>query len=320
MGNAVEGKAGIFAFVPSYNHARFVEECLRSIFAQTLAPRKLLVIDDGSRDDSPAVIERVLKDCPFPAELIVRGNRGLCRTLNQALSLSEGEYFAYIGSDDFWLPGFLQARFEMMEKRPKAVLSYGHAYLVDESGEAFDDTSRHADDWADYPDGDARAMLLRGVAPVSSTIFYRRAAIERVGWNEDARLEDYEMYLRLMNMGEFAFDPRLLSAWRHHGYNTSGDHVLMLDEVLAAQERNFDLLGVTRRELDEIQTRTKFRYARIQLQHGDKRSALRLAGESWRGAESGLQLGKFAARMLVPMPVVELRRNLKKQTARKRIH
>src|SRR5688572_31576592 len=118
MGNAVKRNEGVFAFVPSYNHAPFVEECLRSIFAQTLPPRKLLVIDDGSKDDSPAIIERVLKDCPFPSELIVRENRGLCCTLNEALELSEGRYFAYIGSDDFWLPEFLAARQEMLERRP----------------------------------------------------------------------------------------------------------------------------------------------------------------------------------------------------------
>ena len=318
MGNAVDssgtnGTASVFVAVPSYNHAPFIEECLRSIFGQTLHPAKLLVIDDGSRDGSPAIIERVLQECPFDAELIVRENRGLCRTLNQALDASSGEYFAYIGSDDFWLPEFLAARFEMMESRPDAVLGYGHAYLVDDAGERFDRTDDHTDDWADYPDGDARPMLLEGIAPISSSIFYRRSALDKVRWNEDARLEDYEMYLRLMNLGEFAFDPRVLSAWRHHGYNTSGDHKLMLDEVLAAQERNFDRLGVSRAELDKIQARTKFRYARIQLQHGNKRSALRLAGESWRGAASHLQLGKFAARMLVPMPVVEMRRSFKRK-------
>ena len=88
----------VFAFVPSYNHAPFIEKCLTSIINQTLPPRKLLVIDDGSRDDSPRIIERVLKDCPFDAELIVRENRGLCATLNQGFGLSEGKYFAYIGS------------------------------------------------------------------------------------------------------------------------------------------------------------------------------------------------------------------------------
>ena len=117
----------VFAFVPSYNHAPFIEKCLRSIIGQTLLPAKLLVIDDGSRDDSPRIIERILKDCPFDAELLVRENRGLCATLNQGVGLSEGKYFAYIGSDDYWLPEFFAARAELMERRLGAVLGYGHA-------------------------------------------------------------------------------------------------------------------------------------------------------------------------------------------------
>src|SRR5690349_16677587 len=104
----------VFVAVPSYNHAPFVEECLRSIIGQTLRPKKLLVVDDGSRDGSPAVIEKVLKDCPFDSELISRENRGLCATLNEALEQSSGEYFAYLGSDDIWLPGFLEEQSNLL--------------------------------------------------------------------------------------------------------------------------------------------------------------------------------------------------------------
>ncbi|HEX8292571.1 MAG TPA: glycosyltransferase family A protein, partial [Pyrinomonadaceae bacterium] len=112
--------------VPSYNHAPYVAAALRSVLAQTLAPARLLVIDDGSRDGSPRVIEDVLKDCPFPCELIARENRGLCATLNEGLSKTEGAYFAYLGSDDLWLPDFLAARVALLEARPRAVLAYGH--------------------------------------------------------------------------------------------------------------------------------------------------------------------------------------------------
>ncbi|HQU86728.1 MAG TPA: glycosyltransferase family A protein, partial [Pyrinomonadaceae bacterium] len=109
MKNA-ESKSEVFTFVPSYNHAPFIEKCLKSIINQTLKPKKLLVIDDGSKDDSPKIIEKVLKNCPFDSELIVRENRGLCATLNQGFSESSGEYFAYIGSDDIWLSRFLEER------------------------------------------------------------------------------------------------------------------------------------------------------------------------------------------------------------------
>src|SRR5215207_11110643 len=109
--------------VPSYNHAPYVAAALRSVFAQTHATARLLVIDDGSRDGSPRVIEAALKDCPFPCELIARANRGLCATLNEGLAKTEGAYFAYLGSDDLWRPDFLAARVALMQERPRAVLA-----------------------------------------------------------------------------------------------------------------------------------------------------------------------------------------------------
>ncbi len=310
---ANESNPDVFVVVPSYNHAPFIEICLRSIIGQTRSPKKLLVIDDGSRDDSPAIIDRVLKDCPFDSELIVRENRGLCRTLNQAFELSTGKYFAYIGSDDYWLEGFIENRVKLLEGRPGAALGYGHAYFVDENGREYDSTAEYISTWGNYPDGDPRRMLLRGIAPVSSTLFYRRSALEVVSWNEDSRLEDYELYLKMMQVGEFAFDPAILSAWRQHGYNTSGDTLLMLNEVIAAQERNFDILGLTRDELIEIQTETRYRYARELLQHGEKRSALKLASANWRGAPETFDLFRFGFRMLIPMAAVNAYRRRKRE-------
>lgn len=308
-------KSDIFVCVPSYNHANYIEQCLRSIIAQTVAPRKLLVIDDGSRDTSIQIIGRVLKDCPFDAELIARENRGLCRTLNQAFSLSEGKYFAYIGSDDIWLPEFLEERNKLLDERYNAVLAYGHAYLIDDVGNAFDSTTNFADTWANYPDGDAREMTLNGGAPISSTVVYRRSALEDVEWNDEARLEDYEMYLKLSVRGDFAFDPQILSAWRRHETNTSSDHQMMLHEILAAHERNFKSLGTDRDEMKKIQQRIRFQYARMELQYGNKSSAIKMASKSWRGARSPAELIKFYLRILVPMGLVEMRRRSRRETA-----
>src|SRR5882672_4544514 len=154
------GQPRVSVVVPSYNHAPFVEATLRSIMKQTLQPAQLLVIDDGSRDESTAVIERVLSACPFPCELVVRSNRGLCATLNEGFERTRGNYFAYLGSDDLWLPDFLSARVGLLESRPEAVLAYGHAYFIDEQNAIIDCTA----DWAHYADGDVREMLLQTTA------------------------------------------------------------------------------------------------------------------------------------------------------------
>ncbi|HEX8096495.1 MAG TPA: glycosyltransferase, partial [Pyrinomonadaceae bacterium] len=289
--------SSVSVVVPSYNHAPFVEKCLRSVFKQTLRPLELKVIDDGSTDQSPEIIERVLKDCPFACELIARENRGLCATLNEGFERgSRGHYFAYLGSDDLWLPGFLAARVGILEERPRAVLAYGNAYSIDEHDRVIDSTA----DWARYVDGDARRMLLTTLAPLSPTVVYRKSALERHRWNERARLEDYELYLRLSAEGEFAFDPRVLSAWRQHGYNTSRNLTLMLEEKIAAQRRLAGELGVGARELERFQALARFRGAEELARAGRKAEAVRLLPRSLRGIPSAAEAFRTVMRLLVP--------------------
>ena len=288
---------GVSVVVPSYNHAPFVERALRSVFRQTLPPLELVVIDDGSRDDSPRLIERVLRDSPVACELIARENRGLTATLNEGFArAARGRYFAYLGSDDVWLPQFLEARVETLEARPRAVLGYGNAYSIDEDDRVIDCTI----DWARYRDGDVRRMLLETLAPLSPTVVYRRDALRGHGWNEQAGLEDYELYLRLSADGEFAFDPRVLSAWRQHGYNTSDNIGLMLGEKLAAQRRAAASLGLGAGELAEFQRLAKFRGAQEFMRRGEKSEALKLAAGNWRGALTKVETLRLLAGLLVP--------------------
>ena len=291
--------------VPSYNHARFVAGCLRSIFKQTHAPAELVVIDDGSTDDSVRVIERELRDCPFPCELVARANRGLCATLNEGLRRTGGDFFAYLGSDDLWLADFLRERVALLESRGRAVLAYGHALLIDAENRVVDSS----EDWgAAYADGDARPMLLRTTAPLSPTVLYRRAAVARHGWREGARLEDYELYLKLAAEGEFAFGPRPLAAWRWHGANASRDQRMMLDEQLAAQRRARALLGLGERELSRLHARLRFERAEDFLRLGRKREALRLALSNLSGARSPRAVARILARLAAPYSLVSARR------------
>ena len=301
--------------VPSFNHAAFVEATLRSVFRQTLKPARLLVIDDGSTDDSARVVEKVLNDCPFPAELIARANRGLCATLNEGLSKTSGRYFAYLGSDDLWLPDFLAARVQTLESRTRAVVAYGHAFIIDERGDVIDCTL----DWAAYADGDARRMLLEETfAPMSPTVLYRRDALERTGWNERARLEDYELYLRLSAQGEFAFDPRVLSAWRRHASNTSRDFAWMIEARLEAQANVAAELDLSAAELRRFRRVLEFAGAEDLLRLGDKPRALSFLRRGLRGAPSTKALARVLLRLLTPYTLVERRRRRTRLRAARR--
>ena len=302
----------ISVLVPSYNHASFVEKTLRSIFAQTFQPEKLIVIDDGSKDESWKIIERVLKDCPFPFEFIKRENRGLCATLNEGFSRIESEYFAYLGSDDVWLATFLEKRIKLLENRPQAVLAFGHAFLIDEKDNIIDSTKN----WTEFADGDMLPRLLRGVIFSSPSVVYRRAAVEKYGWNENSRLEDYELYLKLATDGEFARDAEnILCGWRQHGLNASGNLPEMFLEQIAAQNRVFEKLNISRAELDRVQAEMKFEAVANFIRHGFRREAISLFWENRRGAKSPAQIGKMLARLAVPQTLFQWNRRRKREKA-----
>lgn len=300
----------ISVLVPSHNHARFIERTLRSIFAQTVGIKKLLVIDDGSTDGSPVVIENILADCPFESELIVRENRGLCATLNEGLSKTDGEFFAYLGSDDLWLPSFLEDQVPLLQSRPNAVLAFCHAFVIDEDEMIIDRT----DNWADFVDGNMLPCLLRGEILSSPGVVYRRSAVERYGWNENSRLEDYELYLNLCGTGEFARNEKLLCAWRQHGSNTSDNFPEMLQEHIAAQDRVAGRLGIERTELDRIQSELKFKGVRDHLRGGYKKEAWRLFREN-RSGRSVSETMKTYVRLMMPQPLFQWNRARKRRSA-----
>ncbi|MGC2238977.1 MAG: glycosyltransferase [Pyrinomonadaceae bacterium] len=301
----------ISVLVPSYNHAPFVERTLRSIFAQVLKPKKLIVIDDGSKDESAGIIERVLRDCPFENEFFARENRGLCATLNEGFAKMSGEFFAYLGSDDIWLPEFLEQQAELLNKRPNAVLAFGHAFLIDEQDQIIDRT----DNWTQFSDGDLLPALLRGIIFSSPTVVYRRAALEKHRWNENSRLEDYEMYLKLAADGEFARNEEILCAWRQHDRNVSGDTPLMLDEMIAAQNAQAEKLGISREELEKIQKEVKFEAVFNYVRHGKRREAVSLFLENLGGAKSPVQIAKMLFRLAVPQTIFQWNRRRKRQKA-----
>ena len=91
--------------VPCFNHVRFIEQALRSIYMQTYRNLRITVIDDGSIDGSVDVIAQTIKASPFPASFIARANRGAAATINEAIAMSDGVFVNVLNSDDAFAPG-----------------------------------------------------------------------------------------------------------------------------------------------------------------------------------------------------------------------
>lgn len=295
MDETKNGPNRISVVVPSFNHERFVGRALQSILTQSRPPDELLVIDDGSSDGSVGVIERTLADAPFPAELIVRANRGLSATLNEGLRRTSGTLFAYLSSDDLWHPERLAVAAERLAN-DEASMSFGDCTIIDQD-------DRQLSIWAagyHIPSLSLDDLFRFRSIPLSSTVTYRRSAVERFGWNEQSRMEDYELYLLLASEGRLAYIPRSLGYWRMHTGNVSKELPLMLTEALATQRRVASRINLSTEALARYQTCVRFAYGGFFLQAHQWRRGARLSLANLRGAPAAGVLARRLGRLLLP--------------------
>jgi alpha-1,3-rhamnosyltransferase len=304
MAQILQQNSTVSVCIPSYNHSQYIEQCLRSIFVQTHAPSELIVIDDGSTDDSIKIIEKTLKDCPFPCELIVRPNKGHVLTINEGLEMAHGEFFAVIASDDIWLPDFLKYRVSQLQKRPEAVLAYGHCYIIDDENNIVASTK----DWYKYDDGNVRNMLLTRYPPSSPTVVYRKSALNIHKWNPKSFVEDYEISLRLSTLGDFAFESTILSAKRVHKNNMSNNTLALQQGVSAAMESNAELLRITKDEQKLI--RDNIRWSSIEpfLLSGNRVQAFKQAMLCINSNHSLSDKTKMFLKLFLPYSFIKFRR------------
>jgi glycosyltransferase involved in cell wall biosynthesis len=114
-------KGSISVVVPVYNAELYLKQCLDSVFAQTLVPQEVIVINDGSTDGSLGI----LKNYPKPIRLYSRENRGVSATINEAIGYVRGDYVALIDNDDYWQPDKLQRQAHFMHQNPQLDACFG---------------------------------------------------------------------------------------------------------------------------------------------------------------------------------------------------
>jgi len=273
MNQSIQQNPKVSVGIPSYNHSRYIERTLESIFAQTYRNIQLIVVDDGSTDNSPAIIEKILKNSPFDCELIARQNKGQGVTANECIERTSSEFHAPVASDDMWFPDFLERRVNLFLKRPNAVLAYGHCFLVDENDKIIGCST----DWETYGDKDTRKTLLKMYGPQSPTVVYRRSTLETQMFHPDNFVDDIDLYMRLSVLGEFAFDSSINSVYRIHTTNMSTKIDALLDGQVTTFQRNREILGLSPEEMAEIETRIRWNGANLFLTRRRRFEAIKMS-------------------------------------------
>ena len=122
--------------IPLYNKAPYVQKALESVFAQTYTDFELIIVNDGSTDDSAAIAEECLHTShlsPLAFRLITQENSGVSAARNNGVSVSSGEYIAFLDADDWWAPTFLEKMAQLIEDYPDVGL-YASNYYYHKDG------------------------------------------------------------------------------------------------------------------------------------------------------------------------------------------
>jgi len=216
----------VSVIITSYNYARFIGETIQSVLDQTYLDVEVIVVDDGSTDNTPEVLAR------FGDRItcIYQRNQGKSGALNRGIDAARGRYLAFVDSDDAWLPDALERRLAVFESDPGVGVVYGRTLVMDESGTLLPYMNGAP---PRYPDDTLRS-LLHGVFIPFLTFMARRTCLDQAGtyFNPDfGATNDWELYLRLSRACRFHFVDQPLARYRVHGSNWSGNSGVMAKQM-----------------------------------------------------------------------------------------
>ena len=218
----------VSVLVPVYNLGRFIEPCLLSLLEQqTNFDFEVIAIDDGSSDDSWAIMQRLAQQWPQLKALQNSQNMGLAKTQKRLLREATGEYIAYVDGDDLALPGKLQRQADYLDAHSGCTLCYHEAEMFDDETDARIKlftcdyyNARHLDSVM------TREALIRfGVFVNASSIMFRRYEGMENAIDEGCKIIlDYPWHILnlSLNPGTLDFIPELLGRYRYHTQSFGG--------------------------------------------------------------------------------------------------
>jgi glycosyltransferase involved in cell wall biosynthesis len=234
--------------IPSYNHAKFVLSTIKAAASIDIRDKEIIVIDDGSTDESVAVIREYIGDANSDVNirLISRENRGLVRTLNEGLSIALGKYFYVVASDDIPIPEGIVRLVNLLGDNDEVHFAMGNALVMhaeQQGGLMPTYRSAHARFFSLEADLRSKAMFMNYPNPLllQGTVFRTSTLMDIGGWREDILLDDFSLFVRLLSnfpqMGKhFLYKPDIMVClYRQHtsnSYRNSMRQLMLVEQSL----------------------------------------------------------------------------------------
>ncbi|WP_426141140.1 glycosyltransferase family 2 protein [Pseudomonas sp. DWP3-1-2] len=212
---------------PCYNAEKFLEDAMASIFAQDYGNFEVIVVDDGSTDNSYAMLEALQARYPF--QLYRQANQGVSAALNHGLKYAKGVYVSTPDLDDIMLPSSVRIRAEYLDKHPHVGCVGALIIYMDSEGNNTKFQKLKEIKHFDFDEILSDAIVVG--APVS---LYRMDALKAAGlYDPDIRVQDFQMTLKIAHLG-YGIDvlPVSVTRYRRHPNNLSRKYKVLLDADL----------------------------------------------------------------------------------------
>jgi alpha-1,3-rhamnosyltransferase len=206
----------VSVLIPSYNNQSFVIKCIQGVLNQSYRNIELIIIDDGSTDSSPQLINEFNSSLQSKFKFISQSNIGLPKTINYFLTLVTGKYFCLCASDDFWVENKIELQVKYMESF-SFKMCFGKVIPVDLFGNILNNdlNSKLKGGWI-FND----LMLMKFHPPVNY-MYLTETVLSLGGFDEEIHTEDYYMNLKIAEKYEIGFIDEYLSYYRLHSYKNS---------------------------------------------------------------------------------------------------
>lgn len=214
--------------ITCYNHGRWLPDAIGSVMAQDYKPIELIVVDDGSTDNTAEICLR------FPGlRYVHQENAGLSAARNRGLREASGSLIAFLDADDLLLPHAVTSGVRWLSANPDWAFVFGGHRGVDEGRRPIWETMPEPED-ASYEE-----LLRRNVVVMHAAVLYRRQSLEEIGAFDSSlrSSEDYDVYLRLARSHAFGCYSEPVAEYRRHGSNMSEDAGRMLRSTLNVLQR-----------------------------------------------------------------------------------
>lgn len=227
----------VSVIIPTCNRSRYLCETIDSVLAQTYRDFEIIVVDDGSTDDTAEIIKRYGDNLRY----IYQKNQGISEAMNTGIRNSQSEYFVVLDDDDLWLPDFLETQVAVLDQRSESAFVCSAAYVIDPEGEIDRQSVGGALRDRSFED------LLKDNFIFSSTTLIRRTCFEAVGYlDRDLKIvQDWDLWLRLAKKYRFEYSDKLIAKYRVHPRNVSKKLKIHLEDNMRVFKKPEIIKGVS---------------------------------------------------------------------------